>query len=122
MLPVKRLLIIFLLLLVPLQTSWSLAMSVHGHVGEDWPTLGLHSHAHEHEHSHDPSPPSQDQAQASAPHDDGHHHSHSHQTVDLLATHLSFGLSPSGSAPLPQTPRFTSHIPALPDLPPAARA
>ena len=57
----RRLLLIFLMLLVPIQTTWSANHALYGHMEGKVAAGGLHMHAHDHDHAnmahHDASSP-----------------------------------------------------------------
>lgn len=118
----RRLLAVFLLLIVPLQFAWSAVQGVHGHLGGDVPAVGFHAHD-DGDHVHPGTSP------AAADGEHGHHNADDHHDGHC---HLAFSLILGGSAPaLAATPRggapaapplaFTSHIPPLFDWPPSAR-
>jgi hypothetical protein len=124
----RRLLLIFLMLLVPFQAAWSMGHAVAGHGSGQATVDGDHLHVdHGDDHHHDFAGPD-DMATASAgnmpSHDDGcHHGSHVHPAFNLIVTDSFAGLTYDASGPPPQSRQtaFTSYIPPLFDRPPAAR-
>jgi hypothetical protein len=119
----RRLIALILLLIVPLQFSWSAAMGVHGHSGGD--VVGAHIHDHDY---HDGGHSDHDLALAgdtdAGHNNDGHHVSHCHHvfSVIFMASLPTHGQHVSGAAPAHPAARFTSHTPILQDPPPPARA
>jgi len=123
----RRLIALILLLIVPLQFSWSAAMGVHGHRGGETHAAGiqvddhdLHANAHS-AHGHDSAPAGQDDT---GHNDDCQHVSHCHHVFSVVfaTSGLTLGQSQPGTAPVHPAARFTSHTPLLPDPPPPARA
>lgn len=122
----RRLLAVFLMLLVPLQFAWSAAQSLHGHIGEDVSVLGFHTHDHDHDHrdgelaAHDGLV---DGDMDNGHNDDGQHGGHYHPVFSSLVIEIDLKLgeiAPDGPPVRPPT-SFTSHIPPLFDWPPSAR-
>jgi len=123
----RRLIVLVLMLLVPLQFAWSTVLSLHGHAGDDRPALGFHSHAGDHDHAAGGSltPHDVPAVAGSSPVDsaDGHHAGHYHPVFVSLIIDADVRLdeSPPGAPPLGPTVTLTSRIPPLFDWPPAAR-
>jgi hypothetical protein len=112
----RRTLLIFLMWLVPFQAAWSAGHALHEHLD----AAVAHGHAHDHDHSLPDL--SEDGAVGHA--DENHHGgSHGHAAFTFLVTDLAIGLSNTLAAQPPPSPTasFTSHIPLLPDPPPAVR-
>ncbi|OYY92256.1 MAG: hypothetical protein B7Y41_16575 [Hydrogenophilales bacterium 28-61-23] len=121
----RRLIALILLLIVPLQFSWSAAMGVHGHLGGDTRAVGVHAHEHDLHASADSEHDLALAGDADAGHnDDGHHVSHCHHvfSVVFMASGLMPGQSQPGTAPAHPAARFTSHTPLPQNPPPPARA
>lgn len=119
----RRLLTLIVMLVVPLQFAWAAAASVHGHLGENVATLGVHAHSHDdHAHGHDHHATSDTGKSQS---DDGHHHGdHCHPVFSslIMEPSLSLGLCLAGG-PRPHPPEsFHSRTPPLFDRPPLAHA
>jgi len=121
----RRLIALILLLIVPLQFSWSAAMGVHGHRGGDSHAVGMQLEDHD---LHDAGYSDHDFVPASdagvGHNDDGHHVSHCHHvfSVIFMASGLMPGQSLPSGAPAHPAARFTSHTPLPLDPPPLARA
>jgi hypothetical protein len=121
----RRLIALILLLIVPLQFSWSAAMGVHGHRGCESHAVGMQVDDHD---FHDAGHSDHDFALTgdtdTGHNGDGHHVSHCHHvfSVIFMASGLMPGQSQPGAAPAHPAARFTSHTPLLPDPPPPARA
>lgn len=114
----RRILLIFLMWLVPFQAAWSAQHALHGHLD----ATTAHSHDHEHDKGHDDGPGLLNDEPTSHG-DDGRHGCHGHATFAFMVADFSLGLSNTLAAqPPPALPAsFTSHIPLLPDPPPAVR-
>ncbi|MBI4985261.1 MAG: hypothetical protein HZC24_07945 [Rhodocyclales bacterium] len=120
----RRFLAIVLMLLVPLQSAWSAAESIHGHAADAAAALGFHSHHGAHDH-HDDGVDGHNGC-AAADHDggyddDGHYGGHYHPVFSVLVIEpdLEFGAAVPAAPPLRPPVSFTSHIPLLFDWPPA---
>lgn len=119
----RRALLIFLMWLIPFQAVWSAGHAMHEHL-----TAAAHSHDHDHDHDH-----SHDHDDDSffdivenmlGTHgEDGQHGSHGHAAFSFMVADIDLGLNSAPAAEPPPTPpaSFTSHIPLLPDPPPAVR-
>lgn len=111
----RRAFLIFLMWLVPFQAAWSAGHALHGHL--DATTA--------HSHDHDPHSDGLDLSNGEpAPHDDdGRHGCHGHATFTFLVSNLALGVTNTlvAQAPPALPVSFTSHIPLLPDPPPAVR-
>ena len=124
--PMRRLIALILLLIVPLQLAWSAAMGMHVHPGGEEHAVGVHFHDHDLHASahaeHDHALPQH--GDEDADHDDNHHVSHCHHVYSaiLALPELTLGQCPRDAAPAHPAARFTSHTPFLPDPPPPARA
>ncbi|MBS3936360.1 MAG: hypothetical protein KGZ43_09315 [Sulfuritalea sp.] len=137
----RRALLIFLMWLVPFQAVWSAGHMLHGHL----PDTATHVHVHalkKHE-----GPPRvflgplrgetsaasfsgwvhcdlvSEHGEALAHGDDGRHGAHGHAPFTCLIADLALELTDRPAPyPSPAPPAsFTSHIPLLPDPPPAVR-
>lgn len=119
----RRFIALIIMLVIPLQFAWAAAASLHGHLGENVATLGVHAHDHDH-HEHGPS--DHDAAGDTGTHssEDGQHGNHCHPVFSslIMESGLPLGLCLSGG-PLPHPPEvFYSRIPPLLDRPPLAHA
>lgn len=116
----RRALLIFLMWLVPFQAVWSAGHMLHGHLEG----TSAHSHGHDHNPAHPHGGDVDLQGDTTAAHgDDGHHGSHGHAAFSFMVADIGLGLSDMRAAEPPPPPHasFTSHIPLLPDPPPAVR-
>jgi hypothetical protein len=124
----RRLMMILLILLVPLQSAWSTGHALYGHSDDKVASTGPYVHAHDHDHDDD----HRDRASAATPmdtdapgHGDNKHHGcHFHPVFTVIPTDRSVPLSDDSPA-LPPSSRpasFTSHSPPLFDRPPSVRA
>jgi hypothetical protein len=112
----RRALLIFLMWLIPFQAVWSVGHTLH----EQLENMAVHSHSHDHDGAdlaHLFSDP------LSSHDDDGRHGCHGHASFSFMVADIGLGLNSAPAAEPPQTPpaSFTSHIPLLPDPPPAVR-
>jgi hypothetical protein len=122
----RRVIILVIMLIVPLQFAWSAVAGLHGHVGEDVAALGFHTHDDDHHDHHDQTRPDHTAAgNTDKDHsEDGHHGSHYHPVFSsiLMASGLRLDFA-ARSGPIAQSPAaFLSHTPPLLDRPPLARA
>ncbi len=123
----RRALLLVLILMLPLQTAWSVGAGMSGHIGGNVAGSGLHSHDHDHHH-HDGDHDGHDLSFAGDVdgdhNDDGHHVSHCHPVFIYIPMESSVvpGVAvPDG--PIPSlSASFVSHTPPLIDRPPLARA
>lgn len=119
----RRAILTFLMVIMPLQTAWSMVAGVYGH-GEDMAiSSGLHAHGHHHDADH----PDHDLAAAvgdeSGHNEDGHHLSHCHHVFTYLQQESSFALGtlrPAGPPSL-LSATFISHTPPLFERPPSSQ-
>lgn len=123
----RRCIALILMLIVPLQFAWSAVAAVHGHVGEDSPTLGMHAHGHDHApHGLDSSQHgSTSTSDLDSGHgEDGHHASHYHPVFSsiLVESPLMPRMAVTGGEIPHVSSAFLSRIPPLPDRPPLALA
>lgn len=119
-----RLIVLIVMFVVPLQSAWSMAMTLHVQLAGAPSAMTAHehdSHAHHNAHSHvfaltDASDP--------APGEDAHHDHHSHPVFNpVLLGHIQPPVAPHSNEPILQAPvSFFSHTPPLFDRPPLARA
>lgn len=122
--PMRRVVAMLLMLLVPLQLAWSAALSVHGHMGERVAALGLHTHDAGHAHPGDSDRPAHDETHEGN-HDGGEssggHHYHP-VFVSLVITHeINLNDSFRNAQPPRWAASFTSRTPPLFDWPPSDR-
>lgn len=90
----RRLIALILLLIVPLQFSWSAAMGVHGHRGSDSHAVGMQADDHDLHASTDSDHTHTLAADTDVGHnDDGHHVSHCHHvfTAAFMVSGLTLG-------------------------------
>ncbi len=114
----RRAFLIFLMWLVPFQVVWSAQHALHGHID----AMSAHSHSHDHGQDHDDSLDLLNDEPATHG-DDGRHGNHGHSIYTFMVADLTLGLSNTLAAQQPPAlpVSFTSHIPLLPDPPPAVR-
>ncbi len=121
----RRLIALFLMLIVPLQFAWSAAANLHGHAGDEVAALGVHVHDHAH---HDDGHADHDATltgeSETGHNEDGHHGSHYHPVFSslLMETGPSLGAVASTGPPPHPPAAFLSHTPPLSDRPPLALA
>lgn len=124
----RRLLAFILILMLPLQSVWSLAQA-YWHLDDPSVTIGFHEH-HEHGHGeHDAHDQGGDLPGSGAAvvdaqqahNGEGHHEGHSHTVFNMLVTETSVPPAAAMRHVAPSRPpsSFTSHIPPLFDWPPA---
>lgn len=117
----RRLIVLIVLLVVPLQFAWAAVLGLHGHVGHDSPTASYHTHGDglpgDADHDRDAPAGSKNQDQG----DEGHH-GHVHPVFSsLLAEPGLPWVEAVRDGPIPQPPaRFLSRTPPLLDRPPLA--
>jgi hypothetical protein len=113
-----RALLILLMWLIPLQAVWSAEHALHGHLE----ATTAHSHVHDHE-QHDDDGPDLLTDEPVAHGDDGRHGSHGHAAFTFMVADPALGLTDTLAAQPPPDvmASFSSHIPLLPDPPPAVR-
>lgn len=122
----QRIIAIIIMFMVPLQTAWSAAVSLHGHMSGE----GLARIMHVHEHAHQNEAHTHDDISASASaddkssHEDEHHDPHCHPVFNsvLAESCLTVGVDLTNTAILQAPVSFYSHTPPLFDRPPLARA
>ena len=129
--PMRRLITILLMLLVPLQGAWSAGHALRAHAPADMAVGGAHVHVHGHGHGHSHDGMGlEDSAQADSASGtaDGttaaqEHGSHAHPAFTFILSGDGIGLADDSPAQPPPSPAssFTSHIPPLFDWPPAVR-
>jgi hypothetical protein len=121
----RRALLIFLMWLVPLQAVWSAGHAMHEHF-----TAAAHAHDHDHDFGHEHGHDHYDDSffdivenMLGAHDEDGQHGNHGHAAFSFMVSNIELGLSNTLAAQPPPAPpaSFTSHIPLLPDPPPAVR-
>lgn len=123
----RRLLLIFLMLIVPIQTAWSAGHAVHGHFDRDVASGALHVHDHDgssHQDADEPDSIADQVGSGTSNHGGiGHPGSHAHPAFAMIPPNCAAGLSYDASELPPpfRSATFTSHIPPLFDRPPAAR-
>lgn len=122
----RRFLAIIIMFLVPLQSAWSVTLSLHGHLSGDDLNGAMHVHEHTHEDAthphHDISAAACEDSHCS--HDDGHHDPHCHPVFNsvLAESCLTVGMVLTNSPILQADTSFYSHTPPLFDRPPLARS
>lgn len=122
----RRLLVILLMLLVPLQSAWSAGHAFHvDHVASA--DSYVHSHDHDHDHDVDQGDWTSDATgtTGSSEHgDNSHHGSHVHPAFTVILPDRSVVLTEDSPAlpPPSRSASFTSHSPPLFDRPPSVRA
>ena len=119
----RRLIVLIIMFIVPLQFAWAAAAGLHGHVGKDMAPAGFHTHDHDHHESahpdHDASGDTNDQDHNG----DGHHaHYHPVFTPIPMESGVTLDIALSGGPILYPPVAFLSHTPPLLDRPPLARA
>lgn len=114
----RRVFLIFLMWLVPFQAVWSAGHALQGHLD----TTTAQSHGHDHD-QHDDDDHDLLHDEPTTHGDDGSHGSHGHATFTFMVADLALSLTNTlVDQPPPALPAsFTSHIPLLPDPPPAVR-
>lgn len=125
--PMRRLIAVLLMIVLPLQVAWSAAHAVAAHAPGAALAGGVHFHDDHDDHDHRPAVPAAIDAGAAADADapdDDRHGGHSHPVQSpLAAAPLTMPRLPAPDIPPAWLPaRFTSHIPVLFDRPPLARA
>lgn len=120
----RRLVVLIIMLVVPLQFAWSAALGVHGHP-DDVP-VGMHLHDPDH---HDTghvqhAPPDASPLSGDTQGSDCHHVSHCHHVFSFILYQFTPPTGPDLKAgPILHAPdAFLSRIPPLLDRPPLARA
>lgn len=124
----RRYIALILMLIVPLQFTWSAAAGLHGHVGKDVVVAGFHVHDHHDvgQATHDAtlSGEAGNSPMDTGHDDDGHHDGHCHHVLSLIlpGTGLIPGQTQAGG-PIPRPPAaFLTRTPPLLDRPPLAFA
>ncbi|KAB2311459.1 hypothetical protein F8A87_06520 [Betaproteobacteria bacterium SCN2] len=120
----RRLIALIIMLIVPLQSAWSVALGFHGHA--DVNAVGVHVHDHDH---HNTGHSAQDSTDASNSDGqqysaDGHHGNHCHHVFSFILHQPDTltGLELNSEPVLHIPAAFLSRIPPLLDRPPLARA
>lgn len=121
----RHLIAILIMVIVPFQSAWSVAMNLHGHMGAD--AAGGIMHVHDHENQlHEEHSISQTctMDQDHGHNEDGHHDPHCHPVFNPIVTETTQALEVARTnEPILQAPSdFFSHTPPLFDRPPLARA
>jgi len=122
----RRLIALLLMLVLPLQSAWSAAAGVHGHLHGDAGASGVHAQDcdyHDVGHADRDLSATADQDNG-ARNDDGHHGNHCHHVLSaiLIGAEPALAPAPSDDAVGHPPPRFHSHIPLPLDRPPPAHA
>lgn len=120
----RRLVILTLMLILPLQFAWAAVLGIHGHAGDAPALSGPHTHPHHHgteasaDHAHDAA------SGSDAEHGTDEHPDHTHPVfTSLLAeSGLSLSVSLPGGPILHPAAAFLSRTPPFPDRPPHAHA
>ena len=119
----RRLLLVLLMLVVPVQYGWSMTQRMQNHhSGNDASIYTFHTHGGDEHEDEDHAP-----LDATLAHDanvDGDHDGHYHPVFSTLIPHAvpSFGTNAVQGAPPTFPDTFTSNIPPLLDWPPSALA
>ena len=113
----RRLIVLVVMLIVPLQFAWAAAAALHGPTAQNVVALGIHAHGHDY---HDAGHGGMDKDHNK----DEHHGGHCHHILSLILPEsgLTPGLMPSGGRILHPPAAFFTRIPPLLDRPPLARA
>lgn len=122
----RRFIALIIMLVIPLQSAWSAASGLDGHLGDDVAVAGFHTHDHDH---HDSGHSDHNVFVAigdmdNSHNEDGHHDGHCHHTFSPMLMESCLNLvvaSSGGPVPNPHA-AFFSHTPPLLDRPPLARA
>lgn len=120
----RRLVILTLLLILPLQFTWAAVLGVHGHTGDTVALSGPHTHTHQHNpdgsahYGHDASLGSDTEHGADNP----TNHTHPVFTSLLAESGLVLTEALPGGPILHPPAAFLSYTPPFPDRPPHARA
>ena len=120
----RRLVILTLLFILPLQFAWAAVMGVHGHTGDAPALSGPHTHPHHHgpeagaDHAHDAASGSDAEPGA----DEHPDHTHPVFTSLLAEPGLALSVSLSGGPLLQPSAAFLARTPPFPDRPPHAHA
>lgn len=122
----RRFIALVIMLVVPLQSVWSAASGLYGHLDDKVTVAGFHGHGHDdHDSGHSSHAASVSDCDTGSNHnEDGHPDGHCHHAYSpvLMETGLNLGLISSGG-PVPNAhAAFFSHTPPLFDRPPLARA
>jgi len=117
----RRLVALIIMLLVPLQSAWSVTSSLHGPLDKAVAAGVMHAHDHVH-----PADDGRDISLAGTMngHDeDGYHDSHCHPVFNLVLAEscLTLGAALSNGPILQSATSFFSHTPPLLDRPPLAQ-
>ncbi len=115
----RRAFLILLMWLIPAQAVWAASHLLHDHS----PAMAGHGHHQEHSHHLDGDPGLHGDAPTHGD-DGGHHHgNHSHAAFAFLVTRIAIDLADTRATESPpaRPASYTSHIPLLPDPPPAVR-
>ncbi|HQT00645.1 MAG: hypothetical protein B7Y26_00970 [Hydrogenophilales bacterium 16-64-46] len=120
----RRLVILTLLLILPLQFAWAAVLGIHGHTGNTQALSGPHMHPHHHgmEASADPAPDAASESDGEHGADEHPDHTHPVFTSLLAESGLPQTVSLPGGPILHLSAVFLSRIPPLPDRPPHAHA
>lgn len=119
----RRFLILFLMLLIPVQFAWSAQQGLIGHVDDKLAALGMHAHMDDHSHASTNDEANHDDSDAEHNHD-GHHDSHYHPVLSILLIESGLHLAEiTSDGPISRPPAsFISRIPPLFERPPSVRA
>ncbi len=118
----RRFIVLIIMLIVPLQFTWSAAAELNGHTGGSQARLGAHTHEHNHHDNvyadHGAS------GESDKKHNQDGHHDHSHPVFTVILFEPSLTLDPTLlNGPILHSPAaYLSRTPPLLDRPPLARA
>ena len=122
----QRFIALVIMLLVPLQSAWSVTVSLHGPLSGG--KLDGIMHVHEHSHQNVGHPHHEISAAAcednQCSHDNGHHDPHCHPVFNSVLSEscLTVDMALTNTPILQADTSFYSHTPPLFDRPPLVRA
>lgn len=122
----RRVLLLLLIFIIPIQYAWTAALAAHVHPLGTQSGMHAFTHTHGHDH-HDAGHADHDLSQvadADQHNDDNHHGSHCHHVLSpaLLDAGPLFGAAAGGGGIEQPVLAFHTRIPPLLDRPPLARA
>lgn len=121
----RRFLPALLMVLLPIQVTWSAALSLHGHLDSREPVSLFHYHD---DHHHDLADHADEGASTGSDlisdnQDTNHTEGHYHPVFTMLVVELALSVGKAFPSVLPSwaAPSFTSHIPLLFNRPPLSQ-